>query len=400
MSLQSIKNRYRLVGRSARFELALRNALRVAPTDLSVLIYGESGVGKEAFSRIIHDNSTRKHQHFLAINCGALPEGTINAELFGHERGAFTGASEVRKGYFETTNGGTIFLDEIAEMPLSTQAFLLRILETGEFLRVGSSKVLHTNTRVIAATNKYLPDCVAQKTFREDLYYRLNTVILSIPSLSERRGDILPLFHSFASNFADKYNRQPVTLSESAAQHLVNLPLRGNIRELKNITERISAMTTNTVVDKAELTELLYPHEQNDSHLFPARRHEPTAAEHDHLYKWMGSLQQEVNELRALFGELTQKLTPATLLTLPPATPRLLSSPAPPADTVEYVDKTNQEEPASDNLSLLTQEKLTIMKALQKYHGRRKQAAKELQISARTLYRKIKDYGLTNQDFF
>src|SRR6476660_8360416 len=257
MDLQSIKNRFGIIGASPALNYALQVAVQVANTDLSVLIAGESGVGKEAFSHIIHALSARKHNPFIAVNCGAIPEGTIDSELFGHEKGAFTGAVDSRKGYFETVNGGTIFLDEIGEMPLGTQARLLRVLETGEFIRVGSSKVQKTDVRVITATNKDLLTLVQQGKFREDLYYRLNTVPIRVPSLRDRKEDIFILFRKFAVDFSERYKTTPVQLDEEARQRLVNYPWPGNVRELKNMAEQISVLSINKQVNAKEVEKFI-----------------------------------------------------------------------------------------------------------------------------------------------
>src|SRR5215212_9028201 len=257
MEIQSIKNRFGIIGNSQALNYALQVASQVANTDLTVLIHGESGVGKEVFSQIIHTLSARKHNPFIAVNCGAIPEGTIDSELFGHEKGSFTGAVDSRKGYFETVNGGTIFLDEIAEMPLGTQARLLRVLETGEFIRVGSSKVQKTDVRVIAATNKDLLELVNQGRFRQDLYYRLNTVPIRVPALKDRKEDIILLFRKFAVDFAEKYKTAPVQLDEEARQMLANYPFPGNIRELKNIAEQISVLASDKQISSGELSRFL-----------------------------------------------------------------------------------------------------------------------------------------------
>src|SRR3954452_5296724 len=253
MDLQSIKNRFGIIGNSPALNYALQVAVQVSNTDLTVLIAGESGVGKEVFSHIIHQMSPRKHGPFIAVNCGAIPEGTIDSELFGHEKGSFTGAVDSRKGYFETVNGGTIFLDEIAELPLGTQARLLRVLETGEFIRVGSSKVQKTDVRVIAATNRDLLDFTQTGKFREDLYYRLSTVPIRVPALRERQEDILLLFRKFVTDFADKYKTSPVQLEDEAKNMLINYPWKGNVRELKNIAEQISVLSTEKLVTAAQL---------------------------------------------------------------------------------------------------------------------------------------------------
>src|SRR5215208_5940671 len=257
MDIQSIKNRFGIIGNSPQLNYALQVAVQVANTDLTVLIMGESGVGKEVFSQIIHALSARKHDPFIAVNCGAIPEGTIDSELFGHEKGSFTGAVDFRKGYFETVNGGTIFLDEIGELPLGTQARLLRVLETGEYIRVGSSKVQKTDVRVIAATNKDLLELVHQGKFREDLYYRLNTVPIRVPALRDRKDDIILLFRKFAVDFAERYKTMPVQLDDESRQSLANYPFPGNIRELKNIAEQISVLSIDKQVNAREIRKFL-----------------------------------------------------------------------------------------------------------------------------------------------
>ena len=263
MEIQSIKNRFGIIGNSPALNYALQVAVQVANTDLTVLINGESGVGKEAFSMIIHSLSNRKHNPFIAVNCGAIPEGTIDSELFGHEKGSFTGAMDSRKGYFETVNGGTIFLDEIGEMPLGTQARLLRVLEAGEYIRVGSSKVQKTDVRVIAATNKDLLQLVQHGKFREDLYYRLSTVPIRVPALQDRKEDIHLLFRKFAADFADKYKTAPVQLDEEAKNLLINYPWPGNVRELKNIAEQISVLSQDKQISAKDLSKFLQPYSNN-----------------------------------------------------------------------------------------------------------------------------------------
>lgn len=399
MNLQAIKNRYNIVGRSPRFNAALESAIRVANTDLTVLIYGESGVGKEVFSKIIHDHSIRKHQAFLAINCGALPEGTINAELFGHEKGAFTGASESRKGYFETVNGGTLFLDEIGEMPLLTQAYLLRVLETGEFIKVGTSSVKKTDTRIIAATHQDLHSLVMQKKFREDLFYRLNIVSITIPSLRERSEDIILLFERFCIDFAEKYNTIPIELTTDAKEFLRSLVLKGNIRELKNIAERVSVLASNKLVDRSMLYELL----DDTSKPLPL----PILVEDNHknqdtakLYEWVIELRKELSELKSIVLDILPRMAGSDLTnfynspSLNTAADPLLLPPQLPSTIPNETNKLNESEDSS--LSLIQQEKEMIIKALAKHGGRRAKAAAELEISPRTLYRKIKDYNIQN----
>src|SRR5687768_1220190 len=309
MDLQSIKNRFGIIGSSPALNYALEVAVQVANTDLTVLIMGESGVGKEVFSQIIHALSARKHNPFIAVNCGAIPEGTIDSELFGHEKGSFTGAVDSRKGYFETVNGGTIFLDEIAELPLGTQARLLRVLETGEYIRVGSSKVLKTDVRVIAASNKDLLSQVQNGKFREDLYYRLNTVPIRVPSLKDRKEDIFLLFRKFAIDFAEKYKTTPVQLDEEAKDLLINYPWPGNVRELKNIAEQISVLAENKLLTAKELQKFLPVHSENR---LPVLAHvngsggESFVNEREILYKLFFDMKKDVTELKKMFFEVLQ----------------------------------------------------------------------------------------------
>src|SRR6476469_4459564 len=310
MDLQSIKNRFGIIGASPALNYALQVATQVANTDLTVLIAGESGVGKEAFSHIIHSLSARKHNPFIAINCGAIPEGTIDSELFGHEKGSFTSAADSRKGYFETVNSGTIFLDEIGEMPLGTQARLLRVLESGEFIRVGSSKVQKTDVRVIAATNKDLLQLVQQNRFREDLYYRLNTVPIRVPSLRDRKEDIPLLFRKFAVDFAERYKTAPVQLDDEARQALMNYPFPGNVRELKNIAEQISVLSIEKNVSAAQLQKFIPQHNQNRLPMVVANSngkdgHEFTS-EREILYTLFFDMKKDVTELKRLFFEMLQ----------------------------------------------------------------------------------------------
>src|SRR3982751_1278273 len=310
MDLQSLKNRFGIIGNSPGLNFALQVAAQVAPTDLTVLINGESGVGKESFSLIIHALSNRKHNSFIAVNCGAIPEGTIDSELFGHENGSFTGAVDSRKGYFETVNGGTIFLDEIGEMPIGTQARLLRVLESGEFIRVGSSKVQKTDVRVITATNKDLLQLVQQGKFREDLYYRLSTVPIRVPALRDRKEDVYLLFRKFASDFAERYKTSPVQLDDDARQRVADYPFPGNIRELKNIAEQISVLSVEKQVRMRDLDRFLPQH--NTINRLPilastngGEGHE-FANEREILYKLFFDMKRDVTELKKLFFEVIQ----------------------------------------------------------------------------------------------
>lgn len=422
VSLQGIKSRYGIIGNSEGLNNALTKAIRVAGSDLTVLITGESGVGKEVISKIIHQHSPRKHNPFIAINCGAIPEGTINSELFGHEKGAFTGATGDRKGYFETVDGGTIFLDEIGELPLDTQAYLLRILESGEFLRVGSSVVLHTDIRIIAATNVDLYARVESGKFRRDLYYRLNTVPITIPPLRERREDIWMIFRKFCLDIAEQHRIDPISLTPEAKKLLMKYPWPGNIRELKNIAEQLSIMSERRLIDDEDLLEVLPDLNKN---YLPAPTDQQPAdhnfQEREILYKLLFDMKADLNELKSLvFGLIREnKLDipdPEKILALPgpgfspgwkEAVPEKINEGSPSAtreagstasiilQEIKHEDSLYDEaEQVEENLSLEDMEKEMIRKALKRYNGKRKDAAEELGISERTLYRKIKQYEL------
>lgn len=408
-NLQAIKQRFEIIGNNESLNRAIDIARQVAPTDLSVLITGESGVGKEIFPRIIHSFSARKHAPYIAVNCGAIPEGTIDSELFGHEKGAFTGALSDRKGYFEVTDGGTIFLDEVGELPLSTQARLLRILETGEFIRVGSSKVQKTNVRVIAATNLNIPDAVKNGKFREDLFYRLNAIPIYIPPLRERKEDIPLLFRKFAADFAEKYRMPAVRLTEDAVQILENFRFPGNIRQLKNITEQISIIEQERLVDGPTLKKYLPP-EHNALPVLtanPEKNEGGFASEREILYKILFDMKKDMHDLKQLVYGMMQKEE-----SVPPSEPTtslVLRDPytAPEPDFFKPAPVTNlrprDEEQIQDteavveeSFSIEEKEKELIVKALEKNHGKRKLAAKDLGISERTLYRKLKEYHLAD----
>lgn len=408
-NLQAIKQRFEIIGNNEGLNRAIDIARQVAPTDLSVLITGESGVGKEIFPRIIHSFSARKHAPYIAVNCGAIPEGTIDSELFGHEKGAFTGALSDRKGYFEVTDGGTIFLDEVGELPLSTQARLLRILETGEFIRVGSSKVQKTNVRVIAATNLNIPDAVKNGKFREDLFYRLNAIPIYIPPLRERKEDIPLLFRKFAADFAEKYRMPAVRLTEDAVQILENFRFPGNIRQLKNITEQISIIEQERLVDGPTLKKYLPP-EHNALPVLtanPEKNEGGFASEREILYKILFDMKKDMHDLKQLVYGMMQKeesvppSEPTTSLVLrDPYTAQEpdFFKPAPvtnlrPRDEEQIQDT---EAVVEESFSIEEKEKELIVKALEKNHGKRKLAAKDLGISERTLYRKLKEYHLAD----
>lgn len=413
MDIQSIKNRFGIIGNSPLLNRAIDIARQVAPTDISVLVTGESGSGKEVFSQIIHQLSARKHGPFIAVNCGAIPEGTIDSELFGHEKGSFTGAHEARKGYFEVVNSGTIFLDEVGELPLGTQARLLRVLETGEYLRVGSSKVQKTNVRVIAATNVDVFEAVQQGKFREDLYYRLNTVPLKIPALRDRKEDVYLLFRKFIADFTDKYRSPNIQLTEEAQQILANYAWPGNVRQLKNIAEQIAVLEREPVVDADRLRSYLPGDGTPNLPVHVSSASKDDFSERDLLYKVLFDMKKDMVELKKLVVEIIQKgVDGATLDTRSPYINQLyqdvdkLSSDLPvsnPTLTIhqpqigrgeEYHLAAQEAEEVEESLSLVEKESDLIKKALKKHKGKRKSAAQELGISERTLYRKIKDLNL------
>ena len=396
--LTSIKNRFGIIGNSEALNRALEVALRVAPTDLSVLVTGESGVGKEFFPQVIHAYSARKHNKYIAVNCGAIPEGTIDSELFGHEKGAFTGAVEARKGYFEEADGGTIFLDEVAELPHSTQVRLLRVLQTGEFIRVGSAKVQKTNVRVVAATNTNLQDAIQAARFREDLYYRLNTVPILVPPLRERKEDIFLLFRKFAADVAAQYRMPAISLDPEARQMLENYYWRGNIRQLKNVAEQISAIEEARLITPAILTKYLPAQSQSgaSTSMSTALHSGPgdgVSFERELLYKVLFDLRADVNDLKRMLTELMQRAErPAEptkdLAGLLPASAHSIASPDY-TESEEVVD-----EQPSRELTKADVLREQILRALRRNNGRRREAAAELFMSERTLYRKIKELGI------
>ena len=413
MEIQSIKNRFGIIGNSPALNYALQVATQVANTDLTVLIYGESGVGKEVFSQIIHSLSARKHNPFIAVNCGAIPEGTIDSELFGHEKGSFTGAADARKGYFETVNSGTIFLDEIGELPLGTQARLLRVLEAGEYIRVGSSKTQKTDVRVIAATNKDLLQLVQAGRFREDLYYRLSTVPIRVPALHDRPEDIHLLFRKFAADFANKYKAAPIQLDDDAKQLLINYPWPGNVRELKNIAEQISVLSNDKNITVKELNKFLQPYSNNRMPVLASGNgHSPEFAnEREILYKLFFDMKKDVTELKRMFLDVLQnpnmvaqnqsfinelkelKNSNEVMQPLPvnySVQPSLPSSSQPVIINNDIHDHVEVEE----SLNIIDKEKELIIKALKKHKSKRKDAALDLGISERTLYRKLKEYDI------
>ena len=421
--IQAVKMRFGIIGVSAALNRAIDTAVQVAGTDLSVLVQGESGVGKENFPQIIHRYSPRKHNPYIAVNCGAIPEGTIDSELFGHEKGAFTSATSDRKGYFEEANGGTIFLDEVGELPLSTQVRLLRVLEAGEFMRVGSSRVMKTNVRVVAATNVDMQQAIRDGRFREDLYYRLNAIPIHVPPLRERKDDIVLLFRKFAADFAEKYQMPVIKLTTTAQEVLTNYYWRGNIRQLKNVTEQISIIEQEREISDVVLKN--YLPSQSVDHL-PAvcqgagSQHDERsfANEREILYQVLFDMKKDITDLKQTIAELTAGRTPTGTTTTTvtdthyfpmsqnlPATQPTTSTeimnivhPTTPVPQSHYTapesNVQDTEEWVEENLSLSDLEKDAIIKALEKNNGNRSRAARELNISSRTLYRRIKEYGL------
>ncbi|MBL7926277.1 MAG: sigma-54-dependent Fis family transcriptional regulator [Bacteroidia bacterium] len=398
MELQAIKARFGIIGNSPLLEHAIDTARQVAPTEITVLITGQSGVGKEVFPQIIHQLSSRKHGPYIAVNCGAIPEGTIDSELFGHEKGSFTGAHEARKGYFETANSGTIFLDEVAELPLGTQVRLLRVLETGEFLKVGSSKVQKTNVRVVAATNINMPQAIANGKFREDLFYRLNTVPISIPSLQQRKDDIPLLFRKFASDFAEKYRMSTKQLDADAMQMLIAYPFPGNIRQLRNLCEQICILEKNPVVTTQILTHYL---PQVNTNTLPVllrdenkNSHADFANERDLLYKVLFEMKKDINDLKRVVYDNMPVSDNFENIPSPHNAIIDMQGIMPTGSVTLQTHPQQMAEEVEESLSISEKEKELIVKALQKHRNRRNNAAKELGISERTLYRKINEYGL------
>ncbi len=408
--IQSVKQRFGIIGISSALNRAIDVAVQVSATDLSVLITGESGVGKETFPQIIHQYSHRKHNAYIAVNCGAIPEGTIDSELFGHEKGAFTSATSDRKGYFEVADGGTIFLDEVGELPLSTQVRLLRVLEAGEFMRVGSSKVQKTNVRVVAATNLNMQEAIRNGRFREDLYYRLNAVPIYIPPLRERKDDILLLFRKFATDFAEKYKMPVIKLTDDAQLMLKNYYWKGNIRQLKNITEQISVIEQERTITPESLRAYLPDQESSTLPVLMSHQQEQKSfnSEREILYQVLFDMKKDMNDLKKLVNDImsnepahnyqphfsdtaeqpfVEKKEPQNEvinLVTPLSKGKILHNHHV-EDTEEYVE---------ESLSLIDAEKEIIIKALERHNGKRKYAAQDLKISERTLYRKIKEYGL------
>jgi transcriptional regulator with PAS, ATPase and Fis domain len=410
MNLQQIKQRFGIVGNASPLNRALEIAAQVAHTDLSVLVTGESGTGKEIIPQVIHQLSARKHKEYIAVNCGAIPEGTIDSELFGHEKGSFTGAAGSRQGYFEVANGGTIFLDEVAELPMQTQVRLLRVLETGEFLRVGASKSIKTNVRVVAATNENMQRAIAKGKFREDLFYRLSAIPIQLPALRERDEDIHLLFRKFASDFADRYRMPAIRLTDDAVKILMDYPWPGNIRQLKNTVEQISIIETERSIDGLLLSTYL-PTPQEQSPAIINETSQESISERELMYKFLFDMKKDLTDLKKLVVELLSQsgniqLSPDQHAVMDKLYQDYGTAAAPSkgliAPRIEPVENDfidNEEsfvlhEEFEESLSLEEREKELIVKALEKHRGKRKYAAQELGISERTLYRKIKEYNL------
>ena len=408
MDIQSIKQRFGIIGSSALLNRAIDIASQVAPTDLTVFITGESGVGKEVFPKIIHQQSSRKHGPYIAVNCGAIPEGTIDSELFGHEKGSFTGAHEARKGYFEVVNGGSIFLDEVAELPLSTQVRLLRVLESGEFMKVGSSKVIKTDVRVVAATNINIVEAIRSGKFRQDLYYRLNTVPIFVPPLRDRKDDIYLMFRKFASDFAEKYRMPTIQLDEDAQRLLAEYRWPGNVRQLKNITEQISIIEENRMVDANILRRYLPSGQFNELPvLYKKEGDDKEFSERDLLYKVLFDMKKDIHELKKVVSSVTKEgISPEIQKHESLLIDHLDDDMEDleemrnnieirrPADADHFETPIHASEVVEEPLSLQEKEIDMIRKALKRHNGKRKNAASELGISERTLYRKIKEFNI------
>lgn len=400
MDITTVKQRFGIIGNSDAMNRALSVALRVAPTDLSVLVTGESGVGKEFFPQIIHAYSARKHAKYVAVNCGAIPEGTIDSELFGHEKGSFTGATEARKGYFEESDGGTIFLDEVGELPLSTQVRLLRVLQSGEFMRVGSARVQKTNVRVVAATNNDLLRSIESGRFREDLYYRLNTVPIAVPALRERPEDIPLLFRKFAADVAVQYKMPAVQLDDSARAMLQSHYWRGNVRQLKNVAEQISALEKSRVITADVLATYLSPiHSSAPTMTSSGIGGEDFSTERELLYKILFDMRSDINDLKRMLSDLMRG---AHVAPQPPTQAEvigLLPSSSVVAPEADYTVSEVVEEVPHKELTKADMQREQIVRALKNNNGRRRDAARELFMSERTLYRRIKELGINDEEF-
>ena len=411
MTVQQIKQRFGIIGNAPALNRALEVSAQVAPTDISVLVTGESGTGKEIIPQVIHQLSSRKHGQYIAVNCGAIPEGTIDSELFGHEKGSFTGASGSRLGYFEVADGGTIFLDEVAELPMQTQVRLLRVLETGEFMRVGASKVIKTNVRVVAATNENMISAISSGKFREDLYYRLNTVPIQLPALKNRKGDIHLLFRKFAHDFAEKYRMPAIKLSDDAVQLIESYQWPGNIRQLKNLVEQLSVIETIRDIDAISLSNYIQTKSESTDIVLRKNKSEQEFSERELMYKFLFDMKKDLTELKKLVVDIISKGENITLTDGQTAIVNKLysdfESDVPsqgrslpePIHNVEVNQPVNFEvhQEVEESLSLEDREKELIKKALEKHRGKRKYAASELGISERTLYRKIKEYNLNDK---
>jgi len=390
MNNQQVKQRFGIIGNSQELARAIDVALQVAPTDISVLIVGESGTGKENIPKIIHQNSKRKHSPYIAVNCGAIPEGTIDSELFGHEKGSFTGAHDSRKGYFEAADGGTIFLDEVGELPMASQARLLRVLENGEIIKVGSSKAQRTDVRIIAATNVNLPEAVKNGKFREDLYYRLNTISINLPPLRKRGDDVYLLFRKFAADFAEQYNTPPIRLTDEAIEVLKDYSWPGNIRQLHNFVAQLSVIEEERMISSDKLQEQL-PKISSSGLVKFEDKNKADLSEREILYKVLFDMKRDLTELKKITFELMQKKGSTEIMQT--ANPNLFKETD---DNSIMINQNNRKEliEVEESLSLFEQEKRLIEKSLLKHKGKRKDAAAELGISERTLYRKLKEFGL------
>ena len=384
------KQRFGIIGNSPKLARAIDVALQVAPTDISVLVIGESGTGKENIPKIIHQNSKRKHAAYIAVNCGAIPEGTIDSELFGHEKGSFTGAHDSRKGYFEAANGGTIFLDEVGELPMASQARLLRVLENGEIIKVGSSKAQQTDIRIIAATNVNILEAVKQGKFREDLYYRLNTISIQLPPLRKRGDDVYLLFRKFAADFADQYNTPPIRLTAAAVEILKDYNWPGNIRQLRNFVSQLSVIEEERMITADKLQEQL-PNISNSGLVKFEDKNKADLSEREILYKVLFDMKRDLTELKKITFDLIQKQGNTEIMQM--ANPTLFKETDDTSILINQNNRTGLIE-VEESLSLFEQEKRLIEKSLLKHKGKRKDASSELGISERTLYRKLKEFGL------